>query len=157
MVELTDREQEWLKDYYPNLSYNKKRGIISGEVNFYLRYKNCPSIKDSYNIKIDLSQMHDRSDFPKVYNTDNRISKIAERKQKSKADLHLYMDNSLCMILTQKIKISYPFGFRINDFMRHLKEHLYWISYYERYDKEAWLPEKHGQAAVIDYNLGNDN
>jgi hypothetical protein len=157
MVELTPCEQTWLKENYPELSYDSTRHKLSGKVGFSLRYEDLPVIKDSYVIKVDFSQMKDRLDFPSVYNTDHRILNAAKRKHKPYIDFHIGKDGKLCMILPCKLPQVYPNGFNIQDFMSHLCNHLYWVSFYELYDKEPWTGEKHGDAALIEYARDYNN
>ena len=156
MVELTHSEQTWLKENYPELSYDSTNHILNGKVSFSAQYGDLPVIKDKYAIKVDFSQMKDRYDFPCVYNTDHRILDAAKRKRKPYIDFHIGIDGKLCMILSCKLQQVYPNGFNIQDFMNHLCNHLYWVSFYELYDKEPWPGEKHGDEAwfecVTDYS-----
>lgn len=157
MVMLTDDEIKWLGKNYPQLSYNPSKSVINGVLPFILKYKDCPVISDSYNILIDLSRMNGRKDFPLVYNTDNRILNVARRKKKSPADFHMNPDNSLCLIASFKIPFVYPDGVDIISFMEHLCNHLYWVSFYERYNTEPWVAEKHGPDALWEYLLNERN
>ena len=155
MVELSNDEMKWLGENYPSLSYDKAKGIITGFLEFDLCYKDKPRIHDCYKIKIDLSSIKSRMMLPKVYNIDGRINAIAKRKQISTADLHLNSDNTLCLIFPLKIKDKYPTGVTIQKFIEHLSEHLYWVSFYERYNKEPWKGEQHSLNALIEYILEN--
>ena len=151
MVELTHSEQTWLKQYYPELSYDSSNHKLFGKVSFSLRYEDLPVIKGAYNVEVDFSLMKDRSDFPCVYNTDHRIIDAAKRKRKPLADFHIDSDGKLCMILPCKMPQFYTNGFNIQEFMTHLCNHLYWVSHYDLYDKEPWPGEKHGNEALIEY------
>ena len=44
----------------------------------------------------------------------------------------------------------YPEGFTLQSFFKHLSEHLYWVAYYERYNKAPWPAELHGDDAMIE-------
>lgn len=151
MVELTQEELFWVKEHFPELKYDSGKLQLFGNVKFSLRFDKLPVIKDNYHVMIDFSQMHNRSDLPIVYNTDNRIIKAAKRKHKPCEDFHISKDGKLCMILSCKVRLFYPNGFNLQDFMSHLCNHLYWVSYFELYDKEPWPGEKHGNEAYIEY------
>lgn len=155
MVTLTADEIKWLGENYPQLFYDAESGIIQGTISFRMHYQSKENISDSYFIKIDMSNMESRSDLPIVYNPDNRILKIAKRKKKFFGDLHLNSDNSLCLIFPPKVSQYYPNGFSISTFITHLCSHLYWVSYYERYNEEPWPGEKHGFDALLDYIIEN--
>lgn len=150
MVQLTVKELEWLGINYPQLYYNAANAVISGPLNFSLSYKGR-LISDCYNIEICLGNMRSRQELPSVFNTDNRIVKMAKRKKRSSDDFHINHDGSLCLILPQRFKEQYPSGFTLPLFMNHLTNHLYWVTYFERYEQEPWAGEKHGVDAVVDY------
>jgi len=151
MVKLTDEEIKWLGEKFPQLNYNIDANEIVGTVKFKRNYKDCQTISDSYKVRIDLSKMKDRQCLPNVYNTDNRILSAAKRKGIDFKDFHINeYDDSLCLMLPVKFKQYYPSGFNIPDFMKHLCNHLYWVSHYERYEKEPWESEKHGEEALFE-------
>ena len=53
-------------------------------------------------------------------------------------------------IIPPKEQIRYPNGFDLKEFMKHIQEHLYWISYFERYDKPPWKAQAHGEDGYIE-------
>lgn len=152
MVALTDAEIKWLLNNYPQMTYDEKRSAISGLFSINLRY-NGITIKDSFAIKVDLYGMKSRDEYPTVYNTDKRILNIANRKRMKKEDLHIYNDGSLCLGLPERFYEYYPDGFTLDIFFRHLAEHLYWVAYYERYNKAPWNAELHGDDALVEYYI----
>ena len=44
----------------------------------------------------------------------------------------------MCIAIGPKAKEKYPNGFELRTYLEHLQEHFYWISYFEKYDREAW-------------------
>lgn len=149
MVHLTDSEIRWLGETYPELSYDTTTGFIRGPLYFKLKY-NEVVIADHFEILIDLASIDTRAGLPKVFNTDNRIKNSARRKNKSTADFHINGDGSLCLIFERKIDAFYPNGFELDRFIEHLSNHLYWISYYERFEREPWHGEEHGEKASVE-------
>lgn len=134
------------------MTYNEKRPVISGLFSINMRY-NGITIKDSFAIKVNLYDMNSRDEYPTVYNTDKRILNIANRKRMKKEDLHIYSDSRLCLGLPERFYEYYPDGFALDLFFRHLAEHLYWVAYYERYNKAPWDAELHGDNALIEYYI----
>lgn len=152
MVRLTPDEEKLLADKYPQLNYNRERSVISGSFSINHSYHGI-TIKDAYQIDVKLSSMTNRKQFPKVYNSDGRINRIARRKKINPIDLHVYDDNMLCLGLPERFSEYYPNEFDLSMFLMHLSEHFYWVSYYERYDKAPWSAELHGEDAVVDYYI----
>ncbi len=156
MVKLNDKEIGWLRNNYPQMVYDEVRSVISGL--FYINhcYKGI-TIKDRFKIEIRLYAMKDREEYPVVYNPDGRILKIAKRKNMKNEDLHVYTNNSLCLGLPARFYEYYPNGFDLQTSFKHLSEHLYWVAYYERYNKAPWPAELHGDDAVIELLCENLN
>lgn len=154
MVKLEDKEIEWLRNRYPQMYYDTEKSVISGLFSINHCY-NDVTIKDSFKIEIILSVMKDREEFPTVYNTDSRIRKIAKKKNMKNEDLHVYDNNSLCLGLPARFHEYYPKGFDLQTFFRHLSEHLYWVAYYDRYNKAPWDAELHGDDAMIEFLCEN--
>lgn len=151
MVFLTDKEIDWLRVNFPRLTYDQISNSISGRIDIDMHYLNNPVIKDSYYVRIDMASMTTRNELPDVYNTDNRIINAAKKKGKPIADFHMDVNGKLCMMFPFKFSKFYPNGFEIVPFMTHLSSHLYWVSYYELYNKEPWRGEFHGNVAMLDY------
>lgn len=149
MVKLNKNEIEWLRNNYPQMIYDEERSVIAGLFSINHKY-NGINIKDCFNIEVRLYAMRNREEYPKVYNTDGRIQKIAKRKNMKIQDLHVYSDNSLCLGLPARFYEYYPEGFNLQFFFKHLSEHLYWVVYYERYNKSPWPAELHGDDAMIE-------
>ena len=128
---LSEIENKYLHDNYPALSYDKAKNIISGRISFDLKYEfvDEPAIKDSYDILVDLNTIEDLG-LPKIFETKGRILGISRAKSISHHDLHLNNEQGeMCMIIKPKIKARYPNGFVLKEFLHHIEEHLYWISF----------------------------
>lgn len=154
MVKLNDKEIEWLQSNFSQMVYNEERSVISGLFSINHCY-NGITIKDSFEIEVRLYEMINRKEYPVVYNPNGRICKIAKRKNMKYEDLHIYKNNSLCLGLPARFYEYYPNGFELQVFFKHLSEHLYWVSYYERYNVAPWTAELHGNDAFIEYLCEN--
>ena len=64
MVRLTEDEENWLKNNYPKLSYDRERSVIYGPFSIYHCYKNKPSIKATFEIEVRLWLMKSRNEYP---------------------------------------------------------------------------------------------
>ena len=105
MVKLNKNEIEWLRNNYPQMIYDEERSVIAGLFSINHKY-NGINIKDCFNIEVRLYAMRNREEYPKVYNTDGRIQKIAKRKNMKIQDLHVYSDNSLCLGLPARFFLN---------------------------------------------------
>jgi hypothetical protein len=151
-IKLTAADIVFINQNYPSLTYEEQEAKIYGEISFCLRYpdNNGILIKDSYTIEITLLS-RPGSILPSVRETQGRILRIAERKRIDYHDLHLNnIEGEMCLIIPMKEKERYPNGFDLKIYLENLKQHLYWISYYERYDKEPWKGQGHGDKGVVE-------
>lgn len=149
---LSNIEIEYLHDFYPGLSYDQVRNVIHGRISFDVKYAFVtePAIQDSYEILIDLNTIKDFG-LPKVFETKGRILRISRAKGISHHDLHLNdKQGEMCMIIKPKIKERYPNGFVLKEFLHHVEEHLYWISFYEKYNKKPWKEYEHGHKGYVE-------
>lgn len=139
---LNEEDFELLSEKSPELTYNKLDNSISGILNLHRSYKE-KTIRGKYSIAFKLEYGHG-SILPKVRETKGKILSMAKRKMKSKADFHLNSDNGdLCLIFPIKEKEHYPNGFEFERFLNHIETHLYWITYYDRYNEKPWQDEPH--------------
>lgn len=131
-----------LANNYPDLKYNQKDNKISGVISFKRSYDGVV-IKGKYSIEFVLKH-DDRSILPKVRETEGKILNIAKRKSLEYADLHLNnIKGELCLILPIKEKAYYLEGFSLKKFLNHIEEHLYWVTYFDRYNRKPWRDEPH--------------
>ena len=150
MIRYNPNGLEKLKKTFPNLDYIKDKETIEGELNFCSRYKkitcnniskweiefcdksNNGYIEDVYSIKICLDKKDSFNGFPVVFETDERIEKVADSLKKSLNDLHLNNpDKSCCLGIFSPsycpslydfvIKVVYPY--------------FVWQAYFEKYRK----------------------
>jgi len=155
VLKLVKQHTDFLIENYPKLSYNHKKNVIVGLLNFDLKYKDKEQIKDSYHIEIDLNQVSDLG-LPIVREINGRILKIAKDKNTFFGNLHLNNeDGEICMILPPKVKEKYPNGFDLKILLEHIEEHLYWISYFEKYDEKPWAEYGHGELGYYELYLEN--
>ena len=149
-IKLSENDIVFLRGKYPSLEIIEEK--INGILSFDLTYNEI-RIKDKYSIDIFLNTKEE-SILPTVLETGGKIHKIVKRKKLKKEDLHLNNEEGeLCLIITPKEKIRYPNGFEIIEFMKHIEEHLYWISFYDRYNKPPWKDQGHGINGYIElYN-----
>jgi hypothetical protein len=151
-IKLDDRDIQFLTQNYPSLIYDEKEVKICGEISFSLRFPDVDGIliNDSFAIEISLL-VRPGSILPSVRETQGRILKIAERKRMDYKDLHLNnKEGEMCLIIPMKEKERYPNGFDLKIYLENLKKHLYWISYYERYEKEPWKGQGHGEKGIVE-------
>lgn len=139
---LTEKDFELLKAKYPDLTYNKLDNSIGGVLSFYRTFNNKP-IRGKYSIEFKL-ECSSASILPKVRETKGKILNMAKRKNKLKEDFHLNSDNGeMCLIFPIKEREHYPVGFDFKRFLNHLETHLYWITYFDRYNAKPWVDEPH--------------
>lgn len=148
-ITLTNTDLLYLRENYPSLRYSVGDNIISGTLFYDLSYQGV-RIKDSYNIQFELSS-NDNSILPIVNETEGKILSIAKRKRIPESELHLNnTQGELCIIIPPKEKEKYPDGFNLKIFLGHIEEHLYWISFYDRYEKPPWKDQAHGTEGFIE-------
>lgn len=138
---LTNNELNWLINNHPGLIYIPSARMIVGRFNIHAQYKDLATITDDFDILIKL---HEGNVFPSVYETGGKIKKMGKILNLPMSELHVNSNNTLCLIRPDKIKLHYPKGVNIKDFMKHLESHLYWVSHFYQYGKAPWEAEKHG-------------
>lgn len=140
---LSEGDLAILSERYPLLCYSVDQNVIKGEIHFDLTY-NEVRIKGNYSVEIELESRED-SILPIARETNGKILKIAKRKGIPPDDLHLNNnDGELCLIILFKEVDKYPNGFELEKFIKHLEDHFYWISFFNRYDKAPWKDQAHG-------------
>lgn len=149
-IKLSKDDIEIFEKEAPRLKYDTSVNLISGELGFNLCYdEKGVRITDSYSIQIDLNSVADGI-MPVVKETGGRIKKTAERMGKPLADLHISQDGSLCLGIPPKIKERYSSGFNLLRLIHHIQEHLYWVSYVEKYGNEPWKAYAHGDEGYLE-------
>ena len=157
VLKLNKQDIDFLKSNYSQLTYNHNKNVIVGNLSFHLKYKFIEeeAIKDKYEIEIDLNQVSDLG-LPIVRETNRRILKIAKSKNLFIGDLHINNEEGeMCIILPPKVKEKYPNGFNLKILLEHLQEHLYWVSYFEKYNKKPWKAYGHGELGYYELYLEN--
>ena len=155
VLKLNRQQIEFLSSNYPQLSYNHTKNVIVGILTFDLKYSDKEKIKDSYKIEINLNQVS-KLGMPIVREIGNRILKIAQEKKLFFGDLHLNnLEGEMCLILPPKVKERYPNGFDLKELLKHIEEHLYWVSYFEKNNKKPWKEYGHGDLGYYELYLEN--
>jgi len=153
IFKLSSQALDMLQEKAPQLHYDGRSNIISGSISFDLRLEdNRVTIKDTYQIEIDLNKVSQER-IPVIRETAGRILGIARRKGLAPVDLHIGDDGAMCIINPIKIRERYPNGFDLAELIKHIQEHLYWVSYFEKYDKEPWQAYGHGEKGVLEAYL----
>jgi len=152
---MTESDIEFLETNYSSLTYNHEKNVIVGILSFDLKYEFVDEepIVDEYQIEIDLNKVSNEG-LPIVRETAGRIIKISEDKNMSIFDLHLNnRQGEMCIIIPPKVKERYPNGFDLKIFLENIEEHLYWISYFEKYDKKPWKDYGHTELGYLQLYL----
>lgn len=143
-------EQVNLVNQISGLTYNEDENAITGVLAFDLIYE-CDGqqreqIVDEYHIRIDLNDLSSETGLPKVRETAGRIVAIGKKKGLPFWDMHLNTaDGELCIAIGPKAKERYPNGFDLAVLLEHLQEHFYWVSYFEKHNKEPWKAYGHNE------------
>lgn len=144
---LHENDHNHLNSDYPTLNYSMEENSISGLLPFDLVYTSGSNIriKDVYRILFKL-ETAEGSILPSVFETEGKIVKIAKRKGIDIGDLHLNSKTGeLCLMVPILEKDKYPNDFELDSFLKHIQEHLYWVTYYDRYNTEPWKGQSHGE------------
>ena len=150
-IKLRSQDIEYLGIHYPDLAYDSDNDEISGKLSFDLEFEEVeePPIQDCYGVLIKLDDVSSEG-FPKINETEGRILQIAKNNNMNKADLHLNdLKGEMCIIIPAKVKERYPNGFELREFLYHVEEHLYWVSYYEKFNKAPWAEYGHGEKGYV--------
>lgn len=156
IINLTNENIDFLNQKYPSLSFNQEKNTINGVLFIDLTY-DILNIKiiDNYQIEIDLNKTCEQG-IPVVREVNGKIIAIANDKKLSIEDLHLNKINGeMCIIIPPKIKERYPNGFDLEEFLKHIEEHFYWISYYAKYNKKPWPDCGHGDIGYLQLFIEN--
>ena len=148
-IKLSKEDTDFLNKNYPELKFNETDNTISGKLRFGRSF-NEKTIRGKYSINFKLEQGND-SVLPKVRETKGKILSIYKRKKLTLiADVHLNNKNGeLCLMFPIKEKEFYPNGFELKRYLNHLEEHLYWITYFDRYDEKPWEDEPHNTEIAL--------
>ena len=162
-----DEDKIWLRSNYSALNFSfGQDGVLelSGPLNFRMLPKKDKSgyvinpleehlalgnpedlIEDRYLINIRFEKGK-KSGVPKVFETDSRIESSVEKwKKKSKADVHLYEDDSCCLCVKMEEKENLPNGFNLPDFFNNLVIPFFYAqSYFESVGEWPWGEYSHG-------------
>ena len=152
IIRLSEKDIKLLDRLAPELTYNPRKNLIQGLLYFDLQFEeNGEPIKDNYEIEIDLNMVY--QGLPIVRETGKRIRNLASKKNMTLVDLHINSNDEICMIIPPKIKERYASGFNLKTLIYHIQEHLYYISYIEKYNREPWQAYGHGDEGFLELYL----
>lgn len=158
-IELTQENIEFLNSKYRDLVFDKTTNIIHGILHFELIYPddNGVYINDSYNIEINLNRIPNII-IPEVREIGNRIFNFAKSKNIFYGDLHINSEKGeLCLIHPLKIYEEYQNGFELDKFIKHIENHLYWVSFFEKFNKPPWKEYEHGRDGYLQLYFEDKN
>lgn len=151
---LSSLDIEWLSEEYPSLKITSKK--LKGEICIQ-RIFNDITILDCFNIEVNL-KYNEKSMLPSIRCTDDRIENISKELNKKLNDLHINENGTFCLtIYPEEIKFFKDNQFNIQEYFKNLVEpFLYWVCYYEKYNKAPWSEYAHGYLGIIEYIGDND-
>lgn len=156
-LSLSESDNKWLRENYPELKQTKKNGIwvLSGKLSFDLVYLG-ERICDTYDVRIEF-RSSSSSHLPKVFETEMRIEKMAEEKEISLKDLHINSDGSACLCLRWEEQEYFPNGFSIKCYMEDLVEPFFYAqSYYKDFDRWPIEAYSHGVKGWLEWYSEKD-
>jgi len=160
---VTEEDRRWVSQNYPQLKFSQECEIVVLEGSFdfvaayveqedrYVINPNEPDasglkiIRDSYEVKITLH--NEKSVLPKVQEVGGRIKSVAETHGMQLADLHIYPDNTLCMVgpFDGRIDLTLP------QFLDGpVLQTFYDQSYFEKYGRWIRGQYSHGILGLIE-------
>ena len=164
VLRVTTEDRAWIRKNYPGLEIRSSgnREIIAGVFQFTAAYNQaeneylinpvdtaCPQmmvIQDQYDIRFSVHP-NVRDGLPTVYETGGRIKTVAKERGLPDIDLHIYPDNSLCLVgaLDEKATVA------LRDFLdRNVLQFFYDQSYFERYGRWPRGQYSHGVLGVFE-------
>lgn len=140
-IKYSPTEFDKVQECFPHLKYNKRSNCIEGTLVFDAHYikRNCSQwkieqcqpdddcIHGSYEIKITFGD----NQHPQVFETGDKIKNLAKERNKSLADLHLYLENESCCLGMY----SSP-DLTLTQFVLHrVYPYFVWQGYFEKYNQ----------------------
>lgn len=148
-ITLSKKDLQWIQQKYPRLSFNPQKNSLRGLL-FFNREYNSTIIEDNYAIEIML-ESKENSILPTVKEINQRIKHIAQDLSKSPLDLHLNVDDTLCLCIKPIEETYFPNGFDIKIFFEQVLEpYLYWVSFYEKFTFPPWDEYAHGKWGYLE-------
>ena len=160
-MQLSELEIDWVKKSFPALSFNKKTEGFEGVLQFSASYneqtkkvilgpnkKNDNFIKCSYKIKIT---HHTKFGF-QIIDTEDKIRKVAKKKNINKNYIHVNEDKSICIAVPERFK---ELRKEIKESENKIKkiihiaiQFFYHQTYVLRFGKEPWAGFPHGKRGI---------
>ena len=158
----------WMRDGFPDLTYDPERRVIEGILSFSAVYNNVSGklrigcedadmesasfLSDAFSIKIDLSETYVNG-LPVVYETGGRRLEIAAREGVDARDIHFYENGQCCLGIQYAPDRRLTLEALIDEL---LVPFLYRLSYTDRYGlasarRDLWGEYSHGQEGHSEY------
>ena len=167
-----EADRDWLAKNYPGLKY-KTNGVIEGSLSFqmlhldgqhYIRpdsefvakhYSRGIHLCDTYKVKIVPQRGRN---WPFAHETGSRITTVANQRQKSAADLHLYVtNNAMCLASNMELDRTFDAGFNLPVFIdEFLVPFLFEQTYYAQNGLWLWGELAHGYKGLLQW-LGRED
>jgi hypothetical protein len=156
---------KWLNEFHPDLYYDPKLNIISGELSFDMEFnpdtqqhhifyndKHSPKdlrIKDVYEIEIAFDN---ENVIPNVREYGDKIKAVAKKYAiQNLADLHVFPDGGLCLYSPiDKFKIEKSINSLQDFFSLILIPYLYLQSYFAEHKIWLWGERGHGIIGILE-------
>lgn len=159
------KDLKWLAANYPAIKV-KSGGALEGTLVFRMlfrdgsRYVNPTSkllsdgkgtfIASAYNVRIECK---DKEEFPKTFETGGKIQEVANKKEVSMIDLHIYPDDgALCLASPM---VTYPLavnGFSLQQYIEDfLIPYLFAQQYFDKNGHWPWGDLSHGVLGHLEW------
>lgn len=146
---LTKEDIEWIETRYPKFKITADKKYIEGELSFTRGYKGY-EISDSYDVKVSLN-INNRTMLPKVYETSDKIQKIAKIYNKRLSDLHINPDNSFCLGIPEREAEIFENAFTVKEFfIKSVEQFLFQMSFYAQKGYFPWGEYAHGYLGYLE-------
>lgn len=160
----------WLKVNYPNLRYNALQHRVAGKLEFCAEYDEAtelltigidPAVKKLHTHLCDVFEIEMRMDpesimqngWPRVYETDGRYTRIAQKTNVPTVDLHFFPDGSCCLGINYFPERNLTLERFVNELVIPF---FYRLSYIDRFGidsarSDLWREYSHGELGHREY------
>ncbi len=162
---IENKDIRWLKYNYPGIVYYPATNTLQGCLWFKAMYSLSQDkfvvnpdetiiledgflIEDVYDLILEFAK-----DDSKVVAKEvgGRIMHAKKKWGLSQADVHMYVNNSLCLCPEPEQKLRLSNEFDLRDYFNYLLiPYLYFQSYLEKFGKEPWKSSSHGDLGILE-------
>lgn len=162
---ITNKDLDWLEAFYPGMTYIPGKNILRGCLWFRMVYRSSEDIciinpqidehfkdgiflEDAYELDVEFDDLQSSA---KVRETAGRLKWSAEKWGVNLIDIHVYSDNSLCLLPSPEEGIKFSEGFTIKSFFtKLLVPDLFYQSFFEKFGREPWRGSSHGDLGIFE-------